>query len=101
MTLEELTSRVRASVGEESGLKARVKFNFGSDGFIFIDGVSKPNQVSNEDAESDITITVSMENFRKIIDKQLRPQIALMTGRMRLRGDMRIALRLNPVFDID
>jgi putative sterol carrier protein len=101
MTLEELTSRVRASVGEESGLKARVKFNFGSDGFIFIDGVSKPNQVSNEDAESDITITVSMENFRKIIDKQLRPQIALMTGRMRLRGDMRIALRLNPVFGID
>ena len=101
MTLEELTSRVRASVGEESGLKARVKFNFGADGFIFIDGVSKPNQVSNEDAESDITITVSMENFRKIIDKQLRPQIALMTGRMRLRGDMRIALRLNPVFGID
>jgi len=99
--LEELTSRVRASVGEESGLKARVKFNFGADGFIFIDGVSKPNQVSNEDAESDITITVSMENFRKIIDKQLRPQIALMTGRMRLRGDMRIALRLNPVFGID
>lgn len=101
MTLEELTSRVRASVGEESGLKARVKFNFGSDGFIFIDGLSKPNHVSNEDAESDITITVSMENFRKIIDKQLRPQIALMTGRMRLRGDMRIALRLNPVFGID
>ena len=101
MTLEELTARVRASVGEESGLKARVKFKFGSDGFIFIDGLSKPNQVSNEDAESDITITVSMENFRKIIDKQLRPQVALMTGRMRLRGDMRIALRLNPVFGID
>jgi putative sterol carrier protein len=101
MTLEELTSRVRGSVGAESGLKARVKFNFGADGFIFIDGVSKPNQVSNEDAESDITITVSMENFQKIIDKQLRPQIALMTGRMRLRGDMRIALRLNPVFGID
>ncbi len=98
MTLQELTTRVCTAVGEESGLKAKVKFNFGADGFIFIDGVAKPNQVSNENAESDITITVSMENFRKIIDKELRPQVALMTGRMRLKGDMRIALRLDKVF---
>lgn len=98
MTLQELTTRVRTAVGEESGLKAKVKFNFGADGFMFIDGVAKPNQVSNENAESDITITVSMENFQKIIDKELRPQVALMTGRMRLKGDMRIALRLDKVF---
>ena len=98
MTLEELTNRVRTAVGDESGLKAKVKFNFGADGFIFIDGVVKPNQVSNENADSDITITLSMENFQKIIDKKLSPQVALMTGRMRLKGDMRIALRLNPVF---
>ena len=101
MMLQELTTRVRTAVGEESGLKAKVKFNFGADGFIFIDGVAKPKQVSNENAESDITVTVSMEIFQKIIDKKLSPQVALMTGRMRLRGDMRIALRLNPVFGID
>lgn len=101
MTLQELTTRVRTAVGEESGLKAKVKFNFGADGFMFIDGVAKPNQVSNENAESDITVTVSMEIFQKIIDKKLSPQVALMTGRMRLKGDMRIALRLNPVFGID
>ena len=101
MTLEELTNRVRTAVGEESGLRAKVKFNFGANGFLFIDGAAKPNQVSNENADSDITITVSMENFQKIIDKKLSPQLALMTGRMRLRGDMRIALRLNPVFGIE
>ena len=101
MNLQELTFRVRTAVGEESGLKAKVKFNFGAEGFIFIDGLAKPNQVSNEDDESDITITLSMENFQKIIDKKLSPQMALMTGRMRLKGDMRIALRLNPVFGIE
>ena len=58
--LDSLTQRVRSAVGEESGLDARIKFNFGNDGFLFIDGKSQPNQVSNTDAPSDIALTVSM-----------------------------------------
>lgn len=39
-------------------------------------------------------------NFERIIDGQLNPKIALMTGRMRLRGDIRIAMRLDKVFGL-
>ena len=99
--LDSLTQRVRSAVGEESGLDARIKFNFGDDGFLFIDGKSQPNQVSNTDAPSDIALTVSMANFERIIDKQLNPKFALMTGRMRLKGDIRIATRLDKVFGLD
>ncbi|MCE9657293.1 MAG: SCP2 sterol-binding domain-containing protein [Burkholderiales bacterium] len=99
--LASLTQRVRTAVGEDSGLGARIKFNFGSAGFLFIDGKAEPNQVSNEDAPSDIALTVSMENFERIIDKQLNPKFALMTGRMRLKGDIRIATRLDKVFGLD
>lgn len=99
--LESLTQRVRTSVGEESGLGACIKFNFGTDGFLYIDGKSQPNQVSNTDAPSDITLTVSMENFERIIDKKLNPKFALMTGKMRLKGDIRIATRLDKVFGLD
>ena len=99
--LDSLTQRVRSAVGEESGLDARIKFNFGDDGFLFIDGKSRPNQVSNADAPSDIALTVSMQNFERIIDKQLNPKFALMTGRMRLKGDIRIATRLDKVFGLD
>jgi putative sterol carrier protein len=99
--LDSLTQRVRSAVGEESGLDARIKFNFGNDGFLFIDGKSQPNQVSNADAPSDIALTVSIENFQRIIDKQLNPKFALMTGRMRLKGDIRIAIRLDKVFGLD
>jgi putative sterol carrier protein len=100
-SLEQVTERVRASVGAQSGLDARIKFKFGEQEFLFIDGKSTPNQVDNSDSPSDITISVSRENFEKIIDKQLKPPMALMTGRMRLRGDIRIAMRLNKVFGID
>lgn len=98
MNLTDLTDRVRKSVGEESGLDATVKFDFGEDGIIFIDGVAKPNTVTNENKDAKITLKVSRENFEKIIDHKLNPKVALMTGRMRLRGDIRIAMRLDKVF---
>jgi putative sterol carrier protein len=57
--------------------------------------------VHNTDSDSDITITVSMENFERIIDKKLNPKLALMTGKMRLKGDIRIAMRLDKVFGLE
>ena len=98
MSLEQLTVRVRQAVGDDSGLDATIKFNFGDDGIIYIDGASTPNTVSNEDKDSKITITVSRENFERIIDHKLNPKLALMTGKMRLKGDIRIAMRLDKVF---
>jgi putative sterol carrier protein len=99
--MEELTNRVRHSVGEESGLNAIVLFNLGDDGFIRIDGLSKPNRVSNDGTDPTITISLSRENFQRILDHDLSPQKALITGKMRLKGDIRIAMRLNKVFGID
>jgi putative sterol carrier protein len=100
-TLEQVTERVGAAVGDRSGLDAKIKFKFGDDGILYIDGKSEPNQVHNADQDSDITISVSMDNFERIIDKQLNPKVALMTGRMRLRGDSRIAMRLDKVFGLE
>jgi putative sterol carrier protein len=99
--LEQVTERVRMAVGDSSDLDARIKFKFGESGTLYIDGKSVPNQVHNTDQDSDITISVSLENFERIIDKQLNPKLALMTGRMRLRGDIRIAMRLDRVFGLE
>ncbi len=100
-TLEQVTERVWSAVGANSGLDAKIKFKFGEDGTLYIDGKAQPNQVHNTDDNSDITISVSMDNFVRIIDKQLNPKLALMTGRMRLRGDIRIAMRLDKVFGLE
>jgi putative sterol carrier protein len=100
-TLQEVTDRVRTAVGDNSGLDAKIKFKFADQGTLYIDGKSHPNQVHNVDEDSDITISLSLDNFVRIIDKQLNPKLALMTGRMRLRGDIRIAMRLDKVFGIE
>jgi putative sterol carrier protein len=99
--LVSITQRVRAAVGDASGIDARIKFNFGDDGFLYIDGKSTPNQVHNLDAPSDIALTLSMGDFERIIDKKLNPKFALMTGKMRLKGDIRIAMRLDKVFGLE
>jgi putative sterol carrier protein len=98
MELADLTERVRKAVGDDSGLDATIKFNFGDDGILYIDGKSSPNTVTNEDKDAKIVIKVSQDNFERIIDHKLSPKLALMTGKMRLRGDIRIAMRLDKVF---
>ena len=62
MSLESITQSIRTKMGDDSGLEATLKFDCGADGVIVLDGVSSPNTVSNTDAETDCTVSVSLEN---------------------------------------
>lgn len=77
---------------------ATIKFNFGDESVIYIDGKSKPDSATNEDCEAQIVISFTPETLTRILDKQLNPKVPLMTGRMKLRGDLCIAMRLDKVF---
>src|SRR3546814_14502668 len=61
MSLEQITQSMSQRVSPGS-LDATVKFDFGDDGIVFVDGAA--GTVSNEDAEADCTITLSMDNFK-------------------------------------
>lgn len=94
MSLEDLTNNLRDRVGDDAGLGARVKFDFGDDGMIFIDGASTPNTVSNDDAEADCTISITMEDFQSMSAGELDPTSAFMMGKLKVDGDMSIAMKL-------
>jgi len=94
MDLQEITEGMRERVGEESGLNATIKFDFGDDGIVFVDGESTPNAVSNEDREADCTISMSIENFEKLIDGDLNPTTAFMMGKLKIDGSMGVAMKL-------
>jgi putative sterol carrier protein len=97
MSLEALTSRIKAKVGADSGLDATVKFDLGDDGVIFVDGRSSPNSVSNEDKDADCTITMSRENFEKLLEGDLDPTTAYMFGKLKVSGSMGVAMKLSKV----
>ncbi len=97
MSLDSITEQLRTRVGDDSDLGAKVKFDLGGDGVIFVDAVSSPNTVSNDDAEADCTIVISMDDFQTLLAGDLDPTTAFMMGKLKVEGDMGIAMKLSSV----
>ncbi len=97
MTLEKITDEMRSRVGAHSPIQKVIKFDFGDDGMVRIDGVSSPTVIDNEDTDADCTVKVSMDNFVQIAEGNLNAQMAFMTGKIRVEGDMSIAMQLGSI----
>lgn len=50
------------------------------------------------DAEPDCTITASEENFEKLLNGDLSPTTAYMTGKLKIAGDLGAAMKLQKLF---
>jgi len=97
LTVEEFTTGIRERVGESSGLDATFKFTFDEGGVIHIDAKSAPNNVTNEDLPSDVTLKMSIGTMNKLQRKEINPTVAVMTGVIKLEGNMLLAMKLDKV----
>ena len=97
MTLKECTNAIRSKVGSDSGLNASLKFDCGDDGIVYIDGKSTPNSVSNDNGEADCTVGITLENLTAMLEGDLDPATGFMMGKLKVSGDMSVALRLQRV----
>jgi putative sterol carrier protein len=92
-TLQEITAIMAGAVGEDSGLGKTLKFDFKGDGFIHIDGGS----VTNDDKPADCTIVIAFDDFQLMADGKLDPTMAFMQGKIKVNGDMSVAMKLQPI----
>ncbi len=92
-TLEEVTDSFKTAVGADSGLGKAVKFNIKDMGIIHIDGGS----VTNDDKPADCTITMAKDDFEKLSAGTLDPTMAFMQGKLKIDGDMGVAMKLQPL----
>jgi putative sterol carrier protein len=97
MDLQACTETLRARVGQSSGLDATLKFDCGEDGVVHIDGLTLPNVVGNEDKAADCTVHVSLQDLSALVAGELDPTTGFMTGKLRVSGDMSVALKMQRI----
>jgi putative sterol carrier protein len=96
--VQKIISEMGDRLGANSGLGGTLKFDFGDPGSVFIDGKSMPNVVADGAGKSaDCTITVSLETFEKMVKGELDGTSAFMQGKLRVAGDMGLAMKLGPI----
>jgi putative sterol carrier protein len=64
---------------------------------LFLDATQTPNIVNNDDADAQCTMVISLENFMDMADGKLDGTAAFMTGKLKIQGDMGIAMKLGPI----
>jgi len=91
-------AQLGGAVGANSGLGGTLKFDFGEPGSVYIDGKSTPNTVTDgEGKTADCTISLSLETFEKMVKGELDGTSAFMQGKLRVAGDMGLAMKLAPI----
>lgn len=94
MSLQNVVDEMRERVGDNCGLGAVIKFDFGEQGSLILDAKQIPNKIDFDGAEPDCTMIISLDNFKAMAEGSLDGVSAFMTGRLKVKGDMSIAMKL-------
>ena len=95
MDLQEVAAGLAERVNGKPPLVGSIKFDLGEAGTLFIDGNGNGNEVTaHRNDTARCTITMSADDFRDLIQGRLQPATAFMTGKMRVDGDMFLAMKL-------
>ena len=76
-----------------AGFDGTAKFTIEDEGSIIID--ESGARASDEDC--DVTLTATTEVFKAILDGEMNPTTAFMTGKLSVDGDMGQAMKLSSV----
>jgi putative sterol carrier protein len=75
------------------GFDGVAKFVIHGEGAIMLDGQG----VRAADDEADVTLTADADVFRAILDGEMNPTMAFMTGKLSVDGNMGLAMKLGAV----
>ena len=100
MSVVSTTQSVKVRAENSPSLGSTIKFVFNDgEGCIYLDGSGDNNLVTNSDTEADCTVGVALEDFQRLLDGDLNPMSAFMTGKLKVEGSMGVAMKLQSLFN--
>jgi putative sterol carrier protein len=91
-----LESRVDAS--KTAGMNNSYLFDIDGAGTWKVDVQDGNVNVTEGTADADVTIMASEETFEKLVSGEQNPTSAYMTGKLKVKGDMGAAMKLQKLF---
>jgi len=90
MTMDGITAGIRDGLNGKS-FDGSLKFDCGEDGVI----VLANGDATTKDQDTDCTLQLSTGNLTKLLTGKLNPMTAVMMGKIRVSGDMSVAMKLS------
>lgn len=93
MSIEPIIEQMKTQAANAAPLGGTLKFVLDGNA-VYIDGSGDSNVVSGDDKDADTTITTSIETLMKLQSGDVNPMMAVMTGKVKIAGDMGLAMKL-------
>jgi len=92
------TLETRVDSAKAAGLNASYRFEIDGAGTWLVEVDDGKVSVSENEGEADTTISTSSETFMKIANGEQNPTTAYMSGKLKVKGDMGQAMKLQKLF---
>ena len=92
------TLETRVDQSKTAGMNNSYVFDIDGAGKWKVDVQDGKVQVTEGGEEGDVTITTSEETFEKIVSGEQNATSAYMTGKLKVKGDMGAAMKLQKLF---
>ena len=96
MTLQEITAKMSEGASKKTAFGNTVKFST-DQGVVYIDGMQSPPTITNDDKAADCTLKMDFSDFADLIGGKLDGMTAFMTGKLKIEGDMGVAMKLQTI----
>jgi putative sterol carrier protein len=92
------TLETRVDPAKAAGLNASYRFEIDDAGTWLVEVDDGKVSVSENEGEADTTISTSADTFMKIASGEQNPTSAYMSGKLKVKGDMGQAMKLQKLF---
>ena len=87
--LQDISDKISANLASKE-FDGSLKFDCGEDGVI----VLADNAATTQDQDTDCTIRITQDNLAKLLTGKLNPMSGVMTGKLKISGNMGVAMKL-------